>query len=203
MTTSSQRIDLALIPIGAALNLGLGTFVHAIHAPVYIDEVGTAAVVMLAGPRAGVICGVISFLLGGLLTNPVLPWFTGTQIAVAIYVAFAGRRGWYRTLGRSILAGIGMGILAGIVSAPVITYLYAGITGAGSSFITAFFLASGKSLLQSVVLSGLACEPLDKTLQTLLMLYLLRGLPTSLVERFPNNLLWRNNIGKPNVIAAS
>lgn len=203
MDTAARKTDLALIPIGVALNLSLATMVHAIHAPIYIDMVGTCAVVMLAGARTGVICGVLSFLIGGLLTNPVLPWFTGTQVAVALYVAFAARRGWYRSLGRTIFAGIGLGIVAAIVSAPVIAYLFGGITGAGSSFVTAFFLASGKNLLQSVALSGLACEPLDKTLQTLLMLYLVRGLPSSLIAQFPNSLLSRNNIGRANAVATS
>ena len=40
-----------------------------------------------------------------------------------------------------------------------------------------------------------AAEPLDKTLQTLLMVYLLRGLPKSLLKQFPHSLLPKNGIG--------
>jgi energy-coupling factor transport system substrate-specific component len=192
---ASKNLTLALIPLGIALNLALGTFIHAIRAPIYLDEVGTACVVMLVGLRAGIAVGVISFLLGGLLTNPVLPYFVGTQIAVAVYVYLVGKRGGYRSWWRAVLAGIGLGVVAGIVSAPVIVYLFGGVTGSGSSFLTAFLLASGKSMLQSVFLSGLAAEPLDKTLQTLLMVYLLRGLPKNLLKNFPNSLLPQNGIG--------
>jgi len=192
---ASKQLTLALIPLGIALNLALGTFIHAIRAPVYLDEVGTACVVMLVGLRAGIVVGVLSFLIGGLITNPVLPWFIGTQIAVAVYVYLVGKRGGYRSWWRAVLAGIGLGVVAGIVSAPVIVYLFGGVTGSGSSFLTAFLLASGKSMLQSVFLSGLAAEPLDKTLQTLLMVYLLRGLPKGLLKHFPNSLLSKNGIG--------
>lgn len=191
----SKQLVVALIPLGIALNLALGTFIHAIRAPIYLDEVGTMCIVMLVGLRAGLVVGVASFLIGGLLTNPVLPWFTGTQIAVALYVYLVGRRGGYRTWWRAVVAGIGLGVVAGIVSAPIIVWLFGGVTGSGSSFLTAFLLASGKSMLKSVFLSGLAAEPLDKTLQTLLMVYLLCGLPKNLLKHFPNSLLPQNGIG--------
>lgn len=189
---SGRQLNLALIPLGIALNLTLGTVVHALRLPVYIDEVGTICVTLLVGLRAGLLTGVISFLIGGVLTNPVLPYFTGTQIAVALYAHFAGAYGWYRSLPRAILAGVGLGIVAGIVSAPVIVFLFGGVTGSGASFITAFLLASGKSMLKSVFLSGLAAEPLDKTLQTLLAVYLLRSLPKSLLRRFEGGSLKEN-----------
>jgi energy-coupling factor transport system substrate-specific component len=185
---------LALIPLGIALNLVLGTIVQAVKLPVYLDAVGTVAVTMLGGLGAGVAVGVGSFLLGGILTNPVLPWFSGTQAAIALYIYLVASRGGFRTFLRTMLSGIGLGVTAGIVSAPVIVYLFGGITGAGSSLVVAFLLASGKSLLNSVLLSGLASEPLDKTLQCLLALWLLRGLPQSLLRPFANESLRKNGI---------
>ncbi len=49
MAAASKQAQIALIPLGIALNLALGTLVHAIRAPIYVDEVGTACVVMLIG----------------------------------------------------------------------------------------------------------------------------------------------------------
>ena len=183
---------LALIPLGIALNLALGTLVHTLKLPVYVDAVGTIAVTLLAGLRAGILVGVASFLLGGILTNPVLPWFSGTQAAIAIYTHLVARRGGFRTWLLTILAGIGLGIVAGVVSAPVIVGLFGGITGSGASLIVAFLLASGKSVLKSVVLSGLAAEPLDKTIQCLLAIWILRGLPRSLLTSFQGGSLREN-----------
>ncbi len=185
---------LALIPLGIALNLALGTLVHTMKLPVYVDAVGTIAVTLIAGLRAGVAVGVASFLIGGVLTNPVLPWFSGTQAAIAVYTHLVGRASGFRTMARTVLSGIGLGIVAGIVSAPVIVWLFGGVTGSGASLVVAFLLASGKSVMQSVLLSGLAAEPLDKTLQCLLAVWLLRGLPPGLLMRFSNGSLEQNGI---------
>ncbi len=184
---------LALVPLGIALNLVLGTIVHTLKAPVYVDAVGTILVTVLAGLRAGLVVGVASFLVGGVLVNPVLPWFSGTQAGIALYTHLVGKRGGFRTLPRTVLSGIGLGVVAGVVSAPVIVYLFGGITGSGASLIVAFLLASGQSVLKSVVLSGLAAEPLDKTLQCLLARWILRRLPPHLLERLGGGSLRINN----------
>ena len=189
--TGSRRM-LAVIPLGIALNLGIGTLVHLLKLPIYVDAVGTIAITLLAGPWVGIAVGVLSFLIGGVLTNPVLPWFCGTQAAIAIYVHIVGKRGGFSCTWRTVLAGIGLGIVAGVVSAPVIVGLFGGVTGSGASFVAAFLLASGKSLLQSVLLSGLAAEPIDKTLQCLLAVWLIRGLPKTILGLFPGGSVARN-----------
>lgn len=183
---------LALIPLGIALNLAIGGLVHALKVPLYLDAIGTITVTVLAGIRTGIIVGVTSFLLGGAIVDPVMPWFSGTQAAIAIYTGLVARSGGFRSYPRTVLSGIGLGLVAGVVSAPVIAGLFGGVTGVGASFITAFLLASGKSLLKSVLLSGLASEPLDKTLQCLLAVWLLRGLPRSLLQRFRSGYLTHN-----------
>lgn len=188
-TGVTRTTVLALVPLGIALNMLLGTIVHTIKMPIYLDACGTIVVTLLAGWRAGATVGVASFLLGGMLTNPVLPWFSGTQAAIAIYTYIVASRGWLRTYPRTIVSGVGLGIVAGVISAPVITFLFGGITGSGASLVVAFLLASGKSLINSVLLSGLAAEPLDKTLQLLLAVWLIKGMPRSLLERFNSQLL--------------
>lgn len=189
------RQELALVPIGIALNLAIGTLVHSLKLPVYVDAVGTIAVTLLVGMRAGIIVGVASFLIGG-LSNPVLPWFCGTQAAIAIYAHIAGRRGWFGSIPKTILAGIGLGVVAGVISAPVIAILFGGVTGSGASLVVAVLLKSGESLYKSVLLSGLASEPLDKTIQCLLAVWLLRGLPQRLLRRFQGGSLVQNGIVK-------
>ncbi len=190
--SSARGRVLALIPLGIAINLTLGTLVHTLKLPVYVDAVGTIVVTLLAGLRAGVCTGVLSFLLGGVLVNPALPWFSGTQAAIAIYVHLVARKGWFRSIPRTVACGIGLGIVAGVASAPVIVALFGGLTGSGASLVVAFLLKSGESIYKSVLLSGLASEPLDKTLQCLLAVWLIRGLPERLLRRFPGGTLAKN-----------
>lgn len=189
----SAALFLATVPIGIMLNLGIGTLVHLLKLPVFLDAVGTILVTILVGIPAGIATGVLSFLLGGLLVNPVMPYFSGTQAAVAIFVGIMARQCFFKTIPKTVLTGILLGVVAAIVSAPVIVKLFGGITGSGSSFVTAFLLASGKSIVKSVVLTGISCEPVDKTLQCLLAFWLLKSLPRKIKERFATSGFLQRN----------
>jgi energy-coupling factor transport system substrate-specific component len=191
-----SRQALAVIPLGIAMNIVLGTIVHTLKLPIFIDAVGTITVTLLLGMPAGIAVGVLSFLIGGLLTDPVLPWFSGTQAIIAIYTHIIARYAGFKSIPKTILSGIGLGVVAAIASAPVIVMLFGGITGSGSSLVVAFLLKSGQGIIKSVLLSGLASEPLDKTLQCLLSMWILRGLPKSILQKFTNGSLIQNKILK-------
>jgi energy-coupling factor transport system substrate-specific component len=187
---------MATIPVGILLNLGLGTLVHLLRLPLFVDAVGTVVVTLLVGIPAGIATGVLSFLLGGLLVNPVMPYFSGTQAAIAIFVGLIARGGGFRSVPKTILTGVLLGVVTATVSAPVIVKLFGGITGSGSGVITAFLLASGHSVLKSVFLTGVSCEPVDKALQCLLAFWLLKSLPRKLKDRFANAGYLQRNFSK-------
>lgn len=180
---SASTAALALIPLGILVNLGIGTIVHLLKLPVFVDAVGTILVTLLIGIRWGAVTGVLSFLIGGMIVNPVMPYFIATQAIIAIIAGLFAARGWFRSIPRTILTGVCVGIAAAIVSAPVIIKLFGGITGSGSGFITAFLLASGKKIVESVILTGISCEPVDKTIQCLLAFWFIRTLPLRFRER--------------------
>lgn len=192
MSTHFTPKTIALIPVGIAINLLLGTLANTVKLPVYLDAIGTIIVTLTSGLLPGVITGVGSFLIGGILTNPVLPWFSFTQVAIAAFVAFVAYRGWLATWPKVIASGVGLGVVAGVVSAPVIVALFGGITGSGASLIVAFLLASGESIMKSVLLSGLAAEPLDKTLQLSIAVSILRAAPKSVLTNYANAFLYKN-----------
>ncbi len=193
------RIETMLtIALCAALNLALGSALYLLKAPIYMDMVGTVLCALLFWDRprkaflSSAVAGVISFLLGGLLVNPFLPWFTATVVSVAALTAFvtcrsapALRTGATRSW-RFLLPVIGYGILTGvvaaIVSAPVVVYLFGGVTGSGSALLVAFFLKTGHQLLNAALLSGFTAEPVDKTLQLLFAAVLFRATPESFIR---------------------
>lgn len=181
---SPKTAALALVPLGVLLNLGIGTIVHVLKLPVFLDAIGTMVVTVLIGWRWGALSGVLSFLIGGLLVNPVMPWFSGTQVVIALMVGLMAAKGGFRNIPRVVMTGIVVGICAAIASAPVIIKLFGGITGSGSGLITSFLLASGKKIVESVLLTGLSCEPIDKTLQALLTFWLLKSLPSRIRQKF-------------------
>ena len=82
---------------------------------------------------------------------------------------------------RVLIAGIVTGICAAVVSAPVVAYLFGGVTGSGSAFVVAFFLKTGQQLMSAVLLSGLTADPVDKTLQVLVSALLFRATPSDFI----------------------
>jgi energy-coupling factor transport system substrate-specific component len=189
-----SRQALALIPLGIAINLTIGTIAHTLKVPVYLDAIGTIIITLILGLVPGISVGVLSFLIGGLLTNPVMPWFCGTQVAIAVYTHIVARYGGFKSVWKTIASGIGLGVVAAITSAPVIVMLFGGVTGSGASLLVAVLLKSGEGVIKSVVLSGFASEPLDKTIQCLVSIWLLRGLPKTMLQNFKNGSLLQNKI---------
>ena len=99
------------------------------------------------------------------MINPFLPWFTFTVLAIALVSALLTARATetFRArplpcrpfVGKVIVYGVITGIVSAIVSAPVVVYLFGGVTGSGSAFVVAFFLKTGQQLLNSALLAGL------------------------------------------------
>ncbi|MBO0759171.1 MAG: hypothetical protein J2P54_25300 [Bradyrhizobiaceae bacterium] len=190
MLTTPRLIAIALC---AALNFSIGSIVYLIKLPIYLDSIGTILCALLVYPdrRAAFICawisGALSLVLSGLLINPFVPWFELTDVAIALFSAFVIATGAETFRARPIrpvaftitilLFGISTGIIAALVSAPVVVYLFGGVTGSGSAFVVAFFLKMGQQLLSAAILSGLTAEPIDKTLQVLFAALLFRATP--------------------------
>jgi energy-coupling factor transport system substrate-specific component len=184
-TKAISTATLTLIPVGVAVNLAVGTVVQIIKLPVFLDSIGTVLVAVLAGAVPGIITGVIAVFVGGLIANPVLPWFVLTAVAIGWFSGFCSNRGYFKRLWTWTICGILMGVIAGTISAPVVTYLFGGVTQSGSAFVVAYLISTGRTILRSAFLAGLACDPMDKLITFIIVWGLVRGLPTNLLANFP------------------
>lgn len=178
-------MTLVLIPVAIAINVIIGQIVSLLKLPVYLDSIGTILVAAICGPWAGALTGTLSNLIWGLLIDPnALPWFP-----VALFIGFVAgwcaRFGLFKSWWKVIITGILVAFTAAIVSAPINIGLYGGITASGSSFITAFLLQTGKSLLTSVLSTNFIVEPIDKIATALLAYAIIKGLSVRYISRFP------------------
>jgi len=183
---------LIVIAFGAALNVSIGTIVYLIKLPLYLDSIGTILVALLLAPdrTAAFLCawaaGWIGLVVSGLV-NPFLPWFALTDVAIALVTALltVGAAATFRArplrsipfAAQVLLCGVATGIVSGVVSAPVVAYLFGGVTGSGSAVVVALFLKDGLHLMGAAIASGLMADPLDKVLQVLLAALLYRATP--------------------------
>lgn len=180
---SAGAVKTSLVLAFVALNLTVGGLVSWLKLPVYLDSLGIVMATLLLGWRYGVWCAVLTCFLG-FFSRPYLPFYVLTSIAIAIAVELLRRRNMYRNLGTTIVAGLIVAVVAALFSAPVTAIVFGGVTASGSDLVTAFFRGTGRSLLQSVLISGLSSEPVDKTLVSIVAFLSLRGLPERFIRNF-------------------
>lgn len=186
--TSSRPIPtlaLALIPRAVALNLALGAIVGALKLPVYLDSVGTILVAALAGPWAGIVTGIVSNSVLGLLFSPTLFAFIPVTIVIGGVAGIAARLGAFRTMTGALSAGIVIGVLAALTSVPIVIKLYGGLTASGTGLIT----IAARALLHVPVetaakIASVSTDVVDKPLSCAIVMLVLQRLPTHLGARF-------------------
>ncbi len=194
MFTTPRLIAVALC---AALNFAVGSMVFLVKLPIYLDSIGTILCALLIYPdrKAAFVCAFLAAMISTVLTsifiNPFLIWFSGTELAIALIAALVVARAdevfRARPLpvlqfgARVVFYGILTGVVAAVVSAPVVAYVFGGVTGSGSAFLVAFFLKAGEHLMTAVLHSGFTAEPIDKILQVLFAALLYRATPADFI----------------------
>lgn len=178
----------------ALLNFGIGAIVKALNLPLYFDSVGTILAVLLLGWRWGAVAGILGFIVTAITINPFAIYFVGTQVALAVVAHLFARWGGFKNILRVLLSGIVFGIVAAIVSAPVIIWVFGGATGNGASLVTSMFVQMGNQIINSVFLSGFSIEPIDKALQCIVAFFLVKSIPHKFLVAFTKGSLRHNKL---------
>lgn len=192
-STTSQRgglssTALALIPIAIAINVALGQLVQSVlKLPIYLDSIGTVLVGVLLGPLAGAITGLLANVIWGLtLAPPALP-FAAVAAVIGLIAGYARQYGALHSWWKMALAGVITGVVAAAISAPIATYVFGGVTGAGTDVLVAMFQNLGASVLGASFMQGAVSDPLDKTITYLIVWAIISALPKRLLARFGAN----------------
>lgn len=163
-----------------ALNVGLNKVAAVLQLPVFMDTVGTVLSGAMVPPGYSILVGIISNLIGGVVTHPSIPFYIGTQVVVALMSIVGYRRGWFDTLPAAIALGLAIGIVSAIVSAPVTVLVFGGVTEPGATALNAVLLAAGHDLWTSVLSGSLVVSSIDKVIAAVIVWALLRRMPERL-----------------------
>ena len=191
-STTSQRgglssTALALIPIAIAINVALGQLVQSVlKLPIYLDSIGTVLVGILLGPLAGAITGLLANIIWGLTLAPAALPFAAVAAVIGLIAGYAGQYGATQTWWKMALFGVLTGMVAAALSAPIVTYMSGGVTGAGTDMLVAMFQSLGASVLGASFVQGVVSDPLDKTITYLIVWAIISALPKRLLARFGN-----------------
>ena len=173
-----------LMPVAIALNIAIGQIVVLLKLPVFLDSIGTVLVGIICGPWAGALTGALSNTIWGLFNPDSLPWWP-VAFFIGLVAGLCANAGLFKSWWKVILSGFLIALTAAIVSTPISVYLYGGITASGSSFITAYLLQTGQSVVSAVLSTGFLVEPVDKIATAMLAFAIVQGLSRRLIARFP------------------
>jgi len=88
-------------------------------------------------------------------------------------------------VGYVAIAGLICGIVSALISAPIAAVVFGGVTGSGTDLLVAAFQQAGSDLSTAVLQQGLISDPIDKTLEFLIVFVILQALSRRFVARFP------------------
>jgi hypothetical protein len=83
------------------------------------------------------------------------------------------------------VAGLACGIVSALISAPISSIVFGGVTGSGTDLLVAAFQKAGDDLGTAVLKQGLLSDPIDKTLTFFVVFAILGALSRRFVARFP------------------
>ena len=185
--THSRR-DIAMLTIGpvcVVLNMAGGEIAAQLRIPLYFDSLGTVIAGILLGPFGAAMTGLSTNVVWGLTIRPTALPFGITAFVIGLAAGYAARAGWMRRPHTAIGAGLGTGIIAAVVSAPIAAYVFGGFTGGGTDLLVAFFLQTGANILQSTLGQGIVSDPIDKAITFLAGWAIVRALPDRLISAGP------------------
>ena len=168
---------LTLLPVALAINVVLGQVIGTmgLPLPLYLDSIGTVLVGALAGPIAGMGTGVLTSMVWGT--------FNPTAVPFAAAYAFVGLaagllRPWFqRAWWRIGVAGLVVGFITALLSAPIASFIFGGTAGTGTGLLVTFYRSLGAEPMTAVFLQSWTSDPLDKLIVFTIVWIVIRALP--------------------------
>lgn len=176
-------IAILTMPVAVAVNFVGGQLTTMLKLPMYLDSIGTIFGAIVGGPWVGATIGLLTHLVGG-IANPVLFAFAPTSIILGILTGYLSRKGMFSKFSKSIISVLLMTFVSIVVSAPIIVYVFGGITGGGSSILIATLMAAGKNIWTSVLTSDGINNLIDRIISVLVSFAIIRVLPDRSLIKF-------------------
>ncbi|BBQ53843.1 ECF transporter S component [Aeromonas jandaei] len=177
--------NLAFMVICIAINMVAGQAVSMLKLPIFLDSIGTVLCAILAGPWMAVATGLLTNLLWGLLTGPIAAAFAPVAMMIGLSAGLLARAGWFNNLPKVVVSSVVITLALTLVAIPIRSYLFGGATGSGADFVVAYLHAMGSDLQESVAVTVLGTNLLDKLLTALIAWGLVRRLPQRTLRHFP------------------
>ena len=167
-----------LVALCAAVDVVGGWIAGLLKVPVFLDTIGTFVAAAVLGPWWGAAAGVGNNIVSALFNGPSSIPFAVVSVAVALVWGYGLRTFQLgRTAATFLLLNLLVALVAALVSAPIVLFVYGGGTGHASDALTLAFEVAGKSLASAVLVSNLVLNAADKLITGSAGLAVLQALP--------------------------
>lgn len=171
------------IAVGVVFNIVLTMVANTIGGGIlFLDTVGTIFVAALLGPIPGVLTGILTNLVNGVLVGPTEIPFLLVNAAVGLIVGFAAKRTQDYNLPTAIIVGLILAVVAPLIGTPIALWLFGGLTGSGMDFLVIWLKSAGQGIFSAVFLTKIVNNLADKVLSSLLVFGALQALPLSILQ---------------------
>jgi energy-coupling factor transport system substrate-specific component len=167
-----------LIPLGIGINAIGGFIASTLKLPLFLDNIGTILIGILAGPWAAALTGALANIIQAMLGNPVQLAFMPVPVAIGLVTGFMARAGWFDSVKKTIVPAIVLTVVATLIATPIVVLVFGGVTSSGTSLITATLVATGRDLVQSAATAQLLVEFVDKGGSAFVAYFIGKSVPT-------------------------
>ena len=172
-----------IIPVCVAVNFVGGQLAGLLKLPMYLDTIGTIFASLLCGPWVGAVAGGLTNVVTG-IANPTNFAFIPVNIIAGLVTGFLARKNMFIKTWKWLLAMFIMAWVSIIVSAPIVVLVYGGVTGGGTSLITAAALAAGANIWAAFFGTEGVFQVLDRIISFLICWAVIKVIPTRNLIKF-------------------
>lgn len=191
---------IGLVLAGIAVNVCLTRLVSMLGLPLYMDNVGSILVAVIAGPVPGMTVGFLSNLLS-FLHDPGALYFGVLTILIAYVAGKMSQEGFFKKVSGKILAIMSFMLIGGAAGSVIGWFLYGGVVGQTvSAPFSLWFYARGFSAFWAQFTGDMVADALDKTLSVLLVVCFLKHYPKRLYDAFPLSYLYDRSEDRKSVV---
>ncbi|GGG58226.1 CD3073 family putative ECF transporter S component [Paenibacillus radicis (ex Gao et al. 2016)] len=181
MNKKTQIITISALAV--AINVIAGTIVGSLKIPfLFLDTVGTIFTAAIFGPVWGILVGVVTNLVLGVTSGYTSIPFGLVNAVVGLVVGLLARKKGYR-FSTALTSGAILAVLCPSIGTIIAIGLFGGLTGGAHDVAILWLKQAGSSLFTSAFLPRLAENLVDKILSAILVFFVIKNLPQSLIKR--------------------
>ena len=178
-----SMLALLIIPVGVAVNFVGGQLASILKLPMYLDTIGTIFAAMLCGPWVGAVTGGLTNVVTG-ISNPVNFAFIPVNVIAGLVTGFLARKQMFSVWWKWLISMFVMAWVSIIVSAPIVVLVYGGVTGGGTSIITAAAMAAGANIWAAFFGTEGVFQVLDRIISFLICWAVIKVIPPRTLVKF-------------------